>query len=133
MNFSELGEKLNMSREGARKRVLKFKDHEDLLPYLEYDGERISGLNEDGIEVLRNIGSSRRSFSKERALSSLKGELSQKQAEIEAQRQINETQKRYIDHLEQEIKDLKDQNTKLSAELQTFKGMSLWQRLTYRG
>ena len=134
MNFTEAGEALHISREGARKRITKYQDEEDLQEFLIRDSEgKIVGLKDDGIEVLRNIGASRRSFSEERNLSVLKHKIELLEAENGFLKDISEGHKQYIAHLEGELNDLKDQIQRQKAELDTFKGMSFWQRLTYKG
>lgn len=134
MNFSEVGEVLHITRDGARKRILKYQDAEELQEFLIRDPEgKIVGLKDDGIEVLRNLGASRRSFSEERNISTLKHRIELLEAENGSLKEISDNHKQYIAHLEGEIYDLKDQIQRQKAELDAFKGMSLWQRLTYKG
>lgn len=128
LNFVQCGELLHMSSAGVKKRIERYE--EELKKYVVYDSQgKIKGFDEDGIEELRNIGIIRRN---------IKNDVLKQNIEVLTERinglnnEVN-SQRRYIDHLEEEVKSLKDENTRLSEELKAFNGLSLWKKLTYRG
>lgn len=134
MNFSEVADALHISREGSRKRILKYENDEQLKPYLIYDKDnKLIGLHDEGIEVLRTIGANRRSFSQERNVIEYKHQIELKTLENSSLNDRIKDQLQYITHLEQEIDDLKGENTRLREELKAIKGMNFWKRLTYKG
>ena len=124
MNFSQAGEQLNMTRDGARKRILKFKN--ELDSYLEKDESgKIIGISEEGIEELRNVGQSRRSFKQERA---------QHQYDLLLEKynglnKLYEAQVKHNDELSKLLDQMRDENIKLNAELSQYRSAGLLQRL----
>lgn len=134
MNFSQVAEVLHISREGARKRILKYQDHEDLQEFLIKDETgKVIGLKEDGIELLRNIGSSRRSFAEERNQINLKARIEILEIQKDTLQQMNDNNLQMIKYLQGENVALREQIQKQNAELEALKKMSFWQRLTYKG
>lgn len=128
LNFVQCGELLNMTSAGVKKRIQKYED--DLKEYIVYDSKgRIKGFDESGIEQLRNIGVIRRNVKND----VLKQNIEILNEKINGLQNELASSKRYIDHMEEEIKSLKDENIRLTEELKTFKNMSFWKRLTYRG
>lgn len=127
LNFVQCGELLNMSSVGVKKRIEKYQS--ELKEYIVRDDKgNIKGFDEKGIEELRNIGVIRRNIKND----ALKQEVEIMKVRIEGLTNEIESNHRYIDHLEQEIERVRDENIKLTEELKEFNQMSFWKRLTYR-
>lgn len=133
MNFSEVAEALHISRAGSRQKILKNKDAQEIKEYLIYDkNKKIVGLKEDGIEILRNLGATRRSFAEERNLSALKSEIALKTQENDLKNEIISNLKKELARYDKILDEYRERITKLENENEALKNMSFWQRLTFK-
>lgn len=125
MNFAQVGNLLNITRDGARKRILKNQDQ--LLPYLEKDETgKIIGLKEDGIEPLRNLkGDIRKSFKDERR----ELEIKLLKRDIEHYQELYNQEVRHNDQLTKQLEDTNVRIQKLEAELDYYHNAGVMQRL----
>lgn len=125
LNFSEVGKELKMTPQGARKRILKYQHEDKLKPYLIFEKDQLVGLEQDGIEILRQLGAHRRSFTKDRELNELKHKIELIEQENRFLKEGYEREKAYSE-------DYKQENQKLKAELNEINNMSFFKRLTYK-
>lgn len=122
MNFSQLGRVLNMSRSGARTLVLR--NEKKIKKYIIYENKKPIGVNDESIEILRNLCVKTPSLSNKRD-----SEINMLKLEIDFKdKLINEKDKNY-DLLLSQFNDLKDLNTKLNAELDYYRSRGLFARL----
>ena len=127
LTFVQVGELLNMSSVGAKNRIVKYEN--ELEQYILYDDKgNIKGYDDSGIEELRNIGIVRRNIKN----TALKQENEVLKERINGLNNEIASNSRYITHLEEEIKSLKNENIRINEELKTLNNMSFWKRLTYK-
>lgn len=122
MNYSKLGELLNMTRSGARNLVLR--NEKKLKPYLVYKNKKIVGISEEAISIIRDMKMRESKID------------SKKSFEIDKLKLIIENlenEKKYLNKIivdkEKELERLQNENIKIMALLDTYQNMSLWERL----
>lgn len=125
LNFSEVAQELHMTPQGARKRILKYQHEKELIPFLIYEKEQLVGLEQEGIEVLRQLGARRRSFTKDRKLIDLEHKIELLEQENKSLNELYQQQQRFSE-------DYKEQNEKLKAEINEFANGGIIKRLTYK-
>lgn len=125
LNFSDIADRLHITPQGARKKVLKYKDNEELKAFLIYNNNELKGIEEDGLEVLRNLGNHRRSYSKDRKLMDLEHKVELLEQENKHLLYERDREKEISDRATQE-------NEKLKAEINEFANGGILKRLTYK-
>ena len=126
LNFTEVGSELKISQQAASKKVHKYENNEKLKPYLIYDeNHNLVGLEQDGIDVLRQLGAHRRSFSSDRKLIDLEHKIELLEQENRSLNELYKQQQRFSE-------DYKEQNERLRSEINEFANGGIIKRLTYK-
>lgn len=122
MNYSELGECLHITRQGARNIVIKNKSK--LKNYLIIKDKKIVGIKNEGVEIIRNLQQRHPNTDSKKTneikLLSLQVENLQTQIKL-FEKMVNDKDKT--------IDLLNDQITKLNAQLNHYQSLTFFERL----
>lgn len=114
-NFQQTAELLNMkSGNGAKKRMLKYEDK--LKQYLIYDNGVLIGIDEEGIEPLRNVGARRRNYKD----TAIKHENELLKQQIESLRKENAYLEKRLEEISGDLQREKAENEALRSSLGFF-------------
>lgn len=129
MNFSQIADTLHMTRAGARNLVLK--NQNKLKKYLIIENKKIIGINDNGIEPLRNCRTRKTNtdYKKSFEIEKLKIEIDNLKNENKLLNDLIENNKKTFNILENQIEDLRNENIKLNSELSYYENLNFFQRL----